>query len=109
MQKSTRLRLRGRPGLLLHMVDSLLQSQSDSRLGTSPDLFRVVALGRVSLQRMCLAGAAPGAVGAVNPLAPQFFYDGWSCFRQLKDKDPPLVQLWSNPLKCKLTIPDVGF
>ena len=31
------------------------------------------------------------------------WYNGWSCFSQMKKRDPPLVHTWSNPLKCWLT------
>eukprot|EP01026_Neomeris_dumetosa_P031179 TRINITY_DN24750_c0_g1_i7.p1 TRINITY_DN24750_c0_g1~~TRINITY_DN24750_c0_g1_i7.p1 ORF type:complete len:664 (+),score=106.22 TRINITY_DN24750_c0_g1_i7:82-2073(+) len=30
-------------------------------------------------------------------------YDGWSCLRGMLQKDPPLIEIWSNPLKCQLT------
>lgn len=53
------------------------------------------------------AGSAPGSRGGVPhggfQGSQQFSYNGWSGFKTLKNKDPPLVHSWSNPLKCRLT------
>ena len=53
------------------------------------------------------AGSAPGSRGGVPhggfQGSQQFTYNGWSGFKTLKNKDPPLVHSWSNPLKCRLT------
>lgn len=38
---------------------------------------------------------------------PQRWYNGWSTFSILKNREPPLVLSYSNPIKCKLT-PEVG-
>jgi hypothetical protein len=52
------------------------------------------------------AAAAPGA------LRPQYTYDGWSGVPRLENNEPPLLQLYSNPKKAKLTVevrPGPGF
>ncbi|BDA43201.1 probable crossover junction endonuclease MUS81 [Coccomyxa sp. Obi] len=40
---------------------------------------------------------------ANNVNNPQRWYNGWSTFSTLKNREPPLVVGYSNPLKCKLT------
>jgi hypothetical protein len=35
------------------------------------------------------------------------WYNGWSNFAKMKNRDPPLVMAYSCPIKCKLT-PEVG-
>ena len=53
------------------------------------------------------AGVGPGSRGGVSSGGFQgsarFSYNGWSNFKTLKNRDPPLVHSWSNPLKCRLT------
>ena len=53
------------------------------------------------------AGAGPGSRGGLSSGGFQgsarFSYNGWSSFKTLKNRDPPLVHSWSNPLKCRLT------
>lgn len=45
-----------------------------------------------------------GQVGVARPGAVQRFeYNGWSGFSDLKNKDPPYVVAYSNPVKIKLT------
>ncbi|EIE22509.1 hypothetical protein COCSUDRAFT_83466 [Coccomyxa subellipsoidea C-169] len=41
------------------------------------------------------------AQGGVNN--PQRWYNGWSSFSTLKNREPPLVLAYSLPMKCKLT------
>ena len=52
----------------------------------------------------CAAGAQPQQ-GAANNAAN--WYNGWSSFAKMKNREPPLVMAYSCPLKCKLT-PEVG-
>ena len=40
-------------------------------------------------------------------LRPQYTYDGWSGVPRLENNEPPLLQLYSNPKKAKLTV-EVG-
>ena len=40
-------------------------------------------------------------------LCPQYTYDGWSGVPRLENNEPPLLQLYSNPKKAKLTV-EVG-
>ena len=45
-------------------------------------------------------------------MRPQYTYDGWSGVPRLKNNEPPLLQLYSNPKKAKLTVevgPGSGF
>ena len=53
------------------------------------------------------AGSALGSRGVVPQGgfqgSQQFSYNGWSGFKIMKNRDPPLVHSWSNPLKCRLT------
>ena len=45
-----------------------------------------------------------GQVGMARPGAKQQFeYSGWNSFAALKNKEPPYVQAYANPLKIKLT------
>ena len=49
----------------------------------------------------------PVAQSFGNPNGKQYHHDGWSNFKLLVNKDPPLVQTWTNPMKIRLT-PEVG-
>lgn len=49
-----------------------------------------------------ISSAANGQADA-NRNDPRSFYNGWSSFKLLKNKEPPLVMAYSNPLNCKLT------
>jgi hypothetical protein len=40
-------------------------------------------------------------------MRPQYTYDGWSGVPRLENNEPPLLQLYSNPKKAKLTV-EVG-
>lgn len=53
--------------------------------------------------RPCAAGAQPqqGTANAAN------WYNGWTNFAKMKNREPPLVMAYSCPIKCKLT-PEVG-
>ncbi len=39
-----------------------------------------------------------------GPGRPQYAYDGWSGVSKLQNNEPPLLQTYSNPKKCKLTV-----
>lgn len=61
-------------------------------------------LGHISkLTRACSSAPAGTVSVGLAVSNPAGWYDGWSSFKQLKDKEPPLVLAYSNPLKCKLT------
>lgn len=53
----------------------------------------------------CAAGTQAAAVPGA--LCPQYTYDGWSGVPRLENNEPPLLQLYSNPKKAKLTV-EVG-
>jgi molybdopterin/thiamine biosynthesis adenylyltransferase len=38
-----------------------------------------------------------------NRQDPRAYYNGWSSMAKLKNREPPLVIAYGNPLKCKLT------
>eukprot|EP00892_Ulva_mutabilis_P010853 jgi/Ulvmu1/813/UM010_0187.1 len=76
-----REKARGRPVL---SKDELLSMGEDSNLAKEP-------LRNAS-------AAAEAARGNYHKT-----YGGWSCMKDLANRDPPLIQKWSNPIKVRLT------
>lgn len=63
------------------------------------------------LPSLMIESSSPGDAGTQSAVAgpgrPQYSYDGWSGVSRMENNEPPLLQSYSNPKKCKLTV-EVG-